>query len=184
MNTRFKSLISQYIKAKDNNKPHLMNGVFAEQATLKMLVQTDNISFPAEVEGLGNITHTLVSEFNNKYENIYTLCLIDTVQQQQRSLNCRWVVCMTEKASGSLRLGYGDYLWSFTDDTPTLINDLTITIENMTLLPPELQPQALSWFDKLPYLWALSSDLQTTVPDIELLITTLKPLYQTKDSPK
>ncbi|WP_028469552.1 hypothetical protein [Neptunomonas japonica] len=184
MNTRFKSLISQYIKAKDNNKPHLMNEVFAEPATLKMLVQTDNISFPAEVEGSKRITQTLVSEFNNKYENIYTLCLSDTVQQQQNNLKCRWVVCMTEKASGSLRLGYGDYLWHFTDNTPALVNDLTITIENMTLLPQELQPQVLSWFDRLPCPWALSSELQKTVPDIELLITTLKSLYQTKDNPE
>ncbi|WP_293268604.1 hypothetical protein [Neptunomonas sp.] len=181
MNTRFKHLINQYIKAKDNNKPHLMNEVFAEQATLKMLVQTDNISFPAAVEGLGNITHTLVSEFNNKYENIYTLCFIDTVQQQDNNLSCRWVVCMTEKASGSLRLGYGDYLWSFTGHPHALVNGLTITIENMTLLPQELQPHVLSWFDQRPYPWVLSSELQTTVPNIELLIATLLPIYQTKN---
>lgn len=181
MNKRYKSLVSQYIKAKDNNKPHLMDTVFSKQATLKMIVQTDKISFPAEVTGLDNITRTLVQDFNNSYENIYTLCLTDTVQQHQNHLNCRWVVCMTDKASKSLRLGYGDYLWSFEEDVSALASHLAITIENMILLPQELQPEVLSWFDKLPYPWVLSSELQATMPDVELLTETLLPLYQTGD---
>ncbi|SFG53423.1 hypothetical protein [Neptunomonas qingdaonensis] len=173
-----KILISQYIKAKDNNKPHLMKRVFSQHATLEMSVQTDNISFPAKVTGLDNITQTLVCEFNTTYENIYTLCLTDTVQQNQNQLNCRWIVCMTEKTSGSLRLGYGDYQWGFEKNVPCLANHLVITIEHMVILPQALQPDVLSWFDKLPYPWALSSELQATMPDVKLLSDSLVALYQ------
>lgn len=184
MNMRYKSLVSQYIKAKDNNKPHLMDKVFSEQASLKMIVQTDNISFPAEVSGLDKITRTLVLDFNNSYDNIYTLCLTDTVDQHQNRnhLNCRWLVCMTEKSSGSSRLGYGDYQWNFEEKTSGLARLLTITIDNMILLPDELQPDVLSWFDNLPYPWVLSSELRATMPDIELLNDTLLPLYQATNS--
>lgn len=182
MNKRYQSLVSQYIKAKDNGKPHLMDRVFSEQASLKMIVQTDNISFPAEVSSVDKITQTLVLDFNNSYENIYTLCLTDTVNQHQNHLNCHWLVCMTEKSSGSLRLGYGDYQWDFEESTSGLAQLLTITIDNMVILPDELQPDVLSWFDDQPYPWVLSSELRTTMPDIKLLNDTLLPLYQINDS--
>jgi hypothetical protein len=172
-----KILVSQYIKAKDNNKPHLMKSVFSRHARLEMIVQTGNISFPAKVTGVDKITQTLVCEFNTTYENIYTLCLTDTLQQIQNQLNCRWIVCMTEKTSGSLRLGYGDYQWSF-ENASGLANHLVITIEHMIILPQALQPEVLACFESLPYPWALSSELQAAMPDVELLTDTLLPLYQ------
>ena len=163
MNSNKTNLISQYIKAKDNNKPHLMKHVFAEQA---------------KVAGLDKITQTLVCEFNTTYENIYTLCLTDTLQQTQNRLSCRWVVCMTDKTSQSLRIGYGNYQWDFKNDTSALVHHLTITIENMSFLPQSHQSDVLTWFDKQPYPWALSSELQTTMPDNKLLSDTLMPLYR------
>ncbi|GGK55526.1 hypothetical protein [Amphritea balenae] len=180
MNKRYQNLISQYIKAKDNSKPHLMAKVFAEQAVLKMNVQTDNIAFPAEVLGVDKITHTLVQDFNNSYDNIYTLCITDSVDQYQHHnhLSCRWLVCMTEKSSGSLRLGYGDYHWCFEEKSSGLISQLTITIDDMQILPEGMESEILSWFDTLPYPWALSSELKTTMPDIELLYKTLQPLFR------
>lgn len=178
MNHTHTNLISQYIKAKDNNKPHLMKSVFSEQAMLEMIVQTSNISFPAKVIGRDAITQILVCEFNNIYENIYTLCLTDTLEQNQNYSSCRWIVCMTEKAPQSLRVGFGNYQWEFENDTLGLVNHLVITIEYMTLLPQSLQSDVLSWFDKLPCPWALSSELKATAPDIQLLSDTLKPAYQ------
>lgn len=178
MNNKKINLINQYIKAKDNNKPHLMKYVFSEQARLEMIVQTGNISFPAQVAGLDKITQTLVCEFNTTYENIYTLCLTDTLQQTQNRLKCRWVVCMTDKTSQSLRIGYGNYQWDFENDTSALVHHLAITIENMSILPQSLQSDVLSWFDKQPFPWALSSELQTTMPDNKLLSETLIPLYR------
>ena len=183
MNKRYQNLISQYIKAKDNSKPHLMAKVFTEQATLKMNVQTDNISFPAEVQSVDNITRTLVQDFNNSYNNIYTLCITDSVDQHQHHLSCRWLVCMTEKLSGSLRLGFGDYHWSFEERPTGLICQLTITIDDMQILPDDITSEILSWFGTLSYPWVLSSELKTTLPDIELLYKTLQPLFQEDTRP-
>ena len=169
MNKSYQERVSRYIKAKDNNKPHLMTAAFARQATLKMVVQTDNISFPADVSGVEQITQTLVSEFNSTYENIYTLCLSDTMQQSANTLTCRWLVCMTEKTSGSLRVGCGDYRWRFEDQAPFLANELAIVIDTMMILPHPARPAVLHWFDQQPYPWTLSSKMVQTMPNIKQL---------------
>jgi hypothetical protein len=86
MNLDSKQLISRYISAKDGSKPHLMQSVFSENATLNMRVNSDNISFPADTAGVNDITDVLIHKFNQTYENIYTLCLTDTWQQVQTPL--------------------------------------------------------------------------------------------------
>lgn len=169
MNRKFESIIRSYIKAKDENKPHLMSGVFSESATLAMEIYTDNISFPSEVVGLADINQTLVRDFNHSYENVYTFCLIDTLEQRKNILSCRWLVGMTEKSSGSCRVGFGEYQWNFVDDGSYLADYLTIVIENMAVLPSEAQTEVMAWLSELPYPWALSSDVSTSIPDIELL---------------
>lgn len=169
MSGNLQELVSRYIKAKDNSKPHLMTAVFTQQATLKMVVKTDNISFPADVSGEEQITQTLVSEFNSTYENIYTLCLSDTLRQAGKTLNCRWLVCMTEKSSGALRVGCGDYRWRFEGDAPALANELTIVIETMVMFPHQARSEVIHWFDRQPYPWVLSSEMLQTMPDIKQL---------------
>lgn len=104
MKNEYRTIISMYIKAKDESKPHLMKSIFSENATLRMKVQTENISFPSDVTGLNEITETLIRDFNNSYENIYTICLSDTIEQREDVLNCRWLVGMTEKDSGLSRV--------------------------------------------------------------------------------
>ncbi|MEH6650309.1 MAG: hypothetical protein V7707_09820 [Motiliproteus sp.] len=169
MNDNYQERVSRYIKAKDNNKPHLMAAVFSQQATLKMVVQSDNISFPADVRGVEQITQTLVSDFNHTYENIYTLCLSDTLQQTDKTLNCRWLVCMTEKATGALRVGCGDYQWGFEEHAPRLATELTIVIDTMMILPHAAQPAVMHWFDQQPYPWTQSSEMLQSMPDIPQL---------------
>ncbi len=169
MKREYENIINSYIKAKDGNKPHLMKDVFSESATLTMKVQTDKISFPPEVAGVDHITEALIHKFNNSYENVYTICLADTVEQDINIINCRWLVGMTEKSSGSSRVGFGEYKWSFIDDGSSLVSHLTIIIENMVVLPIEAQREVMSWFCNLAYPWAMSSDVSTSVPDIALL---------------
>lgn len=169
MNSKYEDLVSRYIKAKDENKPHLMESVFSEDAILKMKVQSDNISFPPDVAGLHEITETLIRKFNNSYENVYTICFTDTWEQRENILNCRWLVGMTEQASGSCRVGFGDYQWTFGDEESNLARHLTIVIERMIVLPRESQSEVMSWFDKLSYPWAHSSEVLSSMPDVALL---------------
>ncbi|PBJ22056.1 hypothetical protein BSG18_27840 [Pseudomonas ogarae] len=43
--------IQQYIRAKDGNRPHLLDQAFTPSAILDMVVRTGSIAFPDHVEG-------------------------------------------------------------------------------------------------------------------------------------
>jgi hypothetical protein len=45
-------VLTTYFRAKDENRPHLMQEAFSETATLEMIVKTDAISFPLTVSTL------------------------------------------------------------------------------------------------------------------------------------
>lgn len=165
----YKKLVSGYIRAKDENKPHLMENVFSESATLKMQVHTTNIFFPSHLVGLADITNVLVTEFNNSYEDVYTICLSDTVRESKNKLKCRWLVGMTEKVSGSFRVGCGEYQWRFEKDGLCLADHLTIVINYMIVLLEETKPEVMCWFHQLPYPWAVSTDVLASMPDTPLL---------------
>ncbi len=87
-----------------------MQSIFSDSAVLEMNVKTENIAFPSKTKGLDLITDVLVKKFNETYENIYTFCLSDSIQQ---NIECRWLVGMTTKESGELRIGHGTYAWEF-----------------------------------------------------------------------
>lgn len=162
----YKLLINRYIKAKDSNKPHLMKSVFSANAVLEIKVNSDNISFPPIVTGCKQITETLITEFSQSYENVYTICVADTVQLSSGTLNCRWLVGMTETSSGLQKVGFGDYLWVFDHTNDKLVSQLTIIIDSMVILPSERQSELMPWLDSLPAPWALSSEVLPSMPNI------------------
>ena len=151
--------ISSYVRAKDNNKPHLMSGVFEESANLTMEVKTDKIAFPSETNGLSSITRVLIKDFNQKYNNIYTFCMTNTAFSDREKTFCKWVVVMTENES--IRIGFGDYKWIFNND---LVSQLTITIEKMIVLEKNHGKEIFSWTDKQSYPWCDSSDFLKEAP--------------------
>ncbi|MBB6520251.1 nuclear transport factor 2 family protein [Pseudoteredinibacter isoporae] len=166
MKIDIENIIRRYIRAKDDNNPQLMNRVFSEQATLEMEVNTGAIDFPSVTQGRDEITKTLVRDFNKTYENIYTFCLSDSVIEKQNSLDCRWFVAMSEKATGDVRVGYGDYQWRFCNDDLCLVDKLTIVIEDMIVFSNTEEGELMSWASGLPYPWVRSSELSTCTPEI------------------
>lgn len=122
--------IETYIRAKDGNRPHRMVEAFAQNARLSMLVKTSDIAFPSSVEGRDAIESVLVREFAAQYENVYTFCLSDPPSDTNVFV-CDWLVCMTEKATGAARLGFGQYEWH---GDFGLVGSLRITIEEMRVL--------------------------------------------------
>ncbi|NTV56490.1 MAG: hypothetical protein HGA74_04315, partial [Deltaproteobacteria bacterium] len=48
--------IFAYLRAKDQNRPHLMRWAFTDTATLNMIVKTEAISFPPLSNGIESIT--------------------------------------------------------------------------------------------------------------------------------
>lgn len=98
--------IETYILAKDGNRPHLMSRAFSSDAELVMDVKTDEISFPTTVEGLAGITATLVSEFAQRYENIYTFCTAAPTDNLVE-FRCHWLVYDRKTFGGSARGFWG-----------------------------------------------------------------------------
>lgn len=165
MNASMKKAISRYIQGKDHNKPHLLKQAFAAHATLSMQVKSENISFPSNTQGLAAISKLLVSDFNKQYENIYTYCITDTFGEADLSLSCCWLVVMTEKATGKIRFGYGDYHWEFSNSGPHLLADrLEIIIDVMSVLDEGTKEPFLTWAEALPYPYLSLSELLSNSP--------------------
>jgi len=128
------ALIEQYIRAKDQNKPHLMSSVFTQDALLEIDTRTDVIDFPGEVRGLEAITKTLVTDFNTVFENIYTFCPRDSLKQNGNVVVCCWQVVMSDKTASEVRYGSGVYRWVFSVTDKVAVEQLSITIEQMEVL--------------------------------------------------
>lgn len=156
-----KEIINSYIRAKDDSKPHLMKGVFEDSASLNMEVRTDNIAFPSETNGLDAITNLLVKDFNQTYENVYTFCISDSVITDEKQTSCKWVVVMTDKEQGNIRVGYGDYKWVFNN---ALASQLTIVIEKMIVLKKEDSEEIFNWINNKAYPWCNHDDFLERAP--------------------
>ncbi|MBP0592315.1 hypothetical protein J8I87_21795 [Paraburkholderia sp. LEh10] len=161
-----KDPIESYILAKDGNRPHLLADAFAHDASLAMNVKTAAIAFPRETHGRDAIASVLVSGFAQQYENVYTFCVGEVPREGQREFACNWLVCMTEKATGAARAGYGRYDWTG-DAQARRVTRLQITIEDMATLPRETAASILDWARRLPYPWCDRDALRAGVPDVD-----------------
>lgn len=161
-------LIRTYIRAKDENRPHLMEHVFAADAKLGITVMSETISFPPVTRGLASITEVLVRNFALNYENIYTFCMErPPVQARERGFTCDWMVGMSERTGGRVRVGCGRYEWGFSAQGLCLVERLTIVIEVMQIFASGCARDAFTWLSELPYPWCTSERIVKTVPAIE-----------------
>lgn len=175
--TNLKDPIESYILAKDGNRPHLLAEAFTHDASLAMTVKTQAIAFPQESHGREAIAAVLVSQFAQQYENVYTLCVGAIPADGQREFSCDWLVCMTEKATGAARVGYGRYEW--TGDAPIeRVTRLHITIEEMTVLPKACADAVLHWASGLPYPWCDQESMKKNAPDIDAVQRAVEHLTQ------
>ncbi|RKR31322.1 MULTISPECIES: hypothetical protein [Paraburkholderia] len=167
-----KRCVELYILAKDGNRPHLMADAFIAESELEMTVRTNDISFPSATQGLGAITKIMISDFAQRYENVYTFCLGEP-DPEDTDFSCDWLVCMTEKKSGAARLGYGQYRW---EKRAALLTKLTITIDEMLVLEKETAAPLLEWAKKLPYPWCSFDAMKSRAPDVSDLTRILEAL--------
>ncbi|HEX8956601.1 MAG TPA: hypothetical protein VF798_10015 [Burkholderiaceae bacterium] len=164
------ALLLKYIRAKDGNRPHVLRGVFAEGARLEMAVQSDNIDFPPAVESSDAIIDILIRQFAAKYENVYTFYLQrPPVGERINAFTCRWLVGMTDKETGTGRVGTGTYHWQFSDSTPMYVTGLRIDIECMEIVPAEACLTMLDWIASLPYPWSNVRDVLRYAPQLDAL---------------
>ncbi|WP_407849761.1 hypothetical protein [Bordetella petrii] len=163
------SLMRNYLRAKDENRPLFMARAFAPDAVLKMTLRTQAIAFPPEARGLDAITEALVRTFGQTYENVFTFYLAHPGDDAILSeYTCDWFVGMTEKGTRQVRVGCGTYDWVF-QQAPHLATRLEITIETMLSLPADTAPAVFAWLTALPYPWTDSQRVVTSAPPIEAL---------------
>ena len=168
-------LVATYIRAKDSNRPHLMKAAFAEDASLEMVVKAGTISFPPLSTGVDAITEVLVRRFGQTFENVYTVCLSSPPTSDQSDFSCAWLVGMSEKEGGVVRVGAGRYDWSFRGG---LVDRLKITIELMQVLPPSALRPVMNWLSKLPYPWCSIETVAGTLPHLNGLEAVANHLHE------
>lgn len=147
-----------YFHAKDENRPHLLERVFTEDAVLEILNRTSTIAFPAVTSGREPIADVLVREFGRTYENVYSFYL-QRPSGHPSAFECQWVVAMTEKASRNLRIACGRYEWEFETTPPNLARRLVITIAEMQVLPASVAHEAFVALAALSYPWSSPAEV-------------------------
>jgi hypothetical protein len=161
------SAIQTYIRAKDENRPHLMASAFTPDASLDIRVETENISFPPASKGIEAITQVLVRDFGAAYENIYTFCLDRAPADGGSQFQCRWLVGMSVKETYSIRVGFGYYDWQF--GASELIQHLKITVKTMLILSSDHHRPVMNWLSHLPYPWCPEETAAKGMPPISEL---------------
>jgi len=160
-------VVTTYILAKDGNRPFLMRRAFAEDAELEMLVKTDAISFPSSAKGVSAIEDILVRRFGLDYENVYTFCLSQPSLANRRHFPCHWLVGMSARNNGQVRVGCGRYDWYFGPDEECRVERLVIAIDVMKVLPAADVAASMNWLSSLPYRWCTPAEAIRDVPTIE-----------------
>jgi len=171
-------VLRTYFRAKDENRPHLMREVFTHDAVLRIRVDSDAISFPAETRGLGPITDVLVSDFGRTNENVYSFYL-DCPPADATSFECGWLVGMSMKGTGEIRVGCGRYEWTLRPGEPLLACALAIGIECMQVLPAGEARPVFSWLTGLDgYPWATRGQVLASAPKLAQLAPVLESLQE------
>jgi hypothetical protein len=174
-------LLRDYFRAKDENRPLYMARAFAPDARLRMVLKTQAIDFPSEVSGEPAIADTLVRKFGQTYDNVFTFYLSrPAARAQVPEFSCDWLVGMTDKATGNVRVGCGRYDWTFQMD-PHLVRELVITIETMLTLPAQQAGEVLGWLTSLPYPWTHRTSVSGAAPAIKELAPVLAYLNRNPD---
>lgn len=145
--------IEAYLRAKDENRPVLMQEAFDAGASLAIVVTSGAITFPPSTQGREAITDVLVREFGATWENVRTLCLSPPPRADDDACSCRWLVGMSSKADRTVRVGVGRYDWRFRAQEPRLVSQLTITSDAIQALAPEALPVVAAWLHSLPWPW-------------------------------
>lgn len=163
-------VVSTYFHAKDGNRPFLMSRAFAEDAQLEMVVKTDAISFPSKASGLPELEEILVRRFAAAFENVYTFGLKQPTEADRHHFTCPWLVAMSARSDGAVRVGSGLYDWRFSSDAGCLVEKLVITIDVMEVLPATELASIMGWITALPYPWCRPDEVVRDMPRLAALV--------------
>jgi hypothetical protein len=171
-----RELIETYVRAKDQTRPYEMARVFTPDVNLTMNVLTREIEFPPQAQGLQSVAKILCSDLNRRFENILTFCLSEPPGDTADSYKCEWIVVMSEKEGGQVRVGGGIYEWNL-DPSHSLISSFVITVKGMGTLSIDHLPQITEWVRQLDYPWTTRPRIEASGSTIEGLIEILRQVW-------
>jgi hypothetical protein len=87
--------------------------------------------------------------------------------------SCKWLVGMSVKGTGEVRVGCGQYHWQF-DPHTGLATQLTITIEHMQVSPASALEPVMDWLQGLSYPWCRAGDVILHAPQLGSLAPVLE----------
>jgi len=163
------AVLTDYFRAKDGNRPHLLERVFAADAELQIRNLSDNIAFPAMTHGRAAIADVLVRSFALANENVYSFYLDAPPAADAQTFDCAWLVGMSERSSGQVRVGCGTYEWAFEPHASHMARRLVVDIEAMQLLPAAESTPVFAWLRALNYPWSSADRALHGLPANELL---------------
>lgn len=170
-------ILETYFRAKDGNRPHLLDKVFTPDVRLEIINASAAISFPALTQGIEAVSEVLVRQFGRTYENAYSFYL-SKPSEEVSQFKCAWLVGMTDKQSRDVRVGCGTYEWSLVHEPVPRANGLLISIDVMQVLAPAVQAQVMEWLGQLPYPWASVDAVLDSAPALNGLSPVLSALRQ------
>jgi hypothetical protein len=162
------AVLRGYFYAKDGNRPHLLEDVFASNAELVIRNQSANIAFPAFTQGRSAIAEVLVRSFALSNENVHSFYL-GRPALGVGEFTCPCLVGMSERSSGQVRVGCGTYEWAFEPRVPHMASRLVVTIEAMQVLPRTESKRVFSWLRSQNYPWSSPEAALQGMPANELL---------------
>lgn len=166
------SVLANYLRAKDGNRPHLLDRVFSPDARLEVRNASSAIAFPALTSGREQIAEVLVRQFGRVNENVYSFYLAKP-EGLVEQFGCRWLVGMTDKESKAVRVGCGSYEWSLVYEPVACATALVIDIEVMQVLDPSAGRPVLAWLEGLSYPWSTVAEVVRTAPALAPLTPVL-----------
>lgn len=172
-------VLEAYFAAKDGNRPRLAERAFDADATLEVRNRSEAIDFPAITRGAGAIADVLVRQFGRTYDDVHSFYLARPAGDAT-SFSCGWLVGMTAKDGGAVRVGAGRYDWTL-EPRPWRARRLVITIEAMQVLPASSAPAIDAWLEQLDRPWSTAPAVVGTAPRLDLLAPVLD--YLRRGSP-
>lgn len=162
-------LIHTYLRAKDESRPILFRQVFLKEGRFQTRFSIDtDFNQGGMRHGLDTITQTF-QQLGAGFENIFTTCPIESAfYNDVGQLESSWVVGMTGRNEGQVRLAAGSYLWTFDSDSG-LVKELDVLMEHMLVLPAHHAESILSWLSPLPQPWCRSVELLERMPHLSEL---------------
>ncbi len=162
------AVLRGYFHAKDENRPHLLDNVFTSDVELIIHNQSTTIAFPAVTRGRSAVADVLVRSFALSNENVYSFYLARP-RFGIREFTCPWLVGMSERSSGQVRVGCGTYAWAFEPGAPNMASRLVIDIEAMQVLPLTEAQGVFAWLRGLNYPWSSPEAALQSLPAHEFL---------------